>query len=292
MSSGRHPHSVHVHPGRRVGSKIGRDGRERRHSDQRHNKGTCDCLVKRATISNSSSGIRRVDWPMASASPGRPCSPEDKRCSRLSGQALPRSGSEGGLQKPSSASTCNVCVHVGDRRPASLGGKHWRPWHQAVTALVALKHFNHAGGDVSVGHATGPLRLICPASLHPSAGLPAVGQPGRIVAEAAGVVGQWAGGPDGCHSATLDSPSLRSFQAGVDHTSSLGIILAVALYRKATGSTSTRSPVAFLFPKTRPIYSPGRSSIARRLLAQRSPRLWLPPCQIIKCGPQEHVQRS
>lgn len=171
MSSGRHPHSVQVHPGRRapevarrVGSKIGRDGRERRHSDQRHNEGTCDCLVKRATISNSSWGIRRVDWPMASASPGRPCSPEDKRCSRLSGQALPRSGTEGGLQKPSSASTCNVCVHVGDRRPASLGGKHWRPWHQAVTALGALKHFNHPGGDVSVGHATGPQRLICPAS--------------------------------------------------------------------------------------------------------------------------------
>lgn len=110
---------------------------------------------------------------MSSASPGRPCWRAERRRSRLSGQALPRSGTEGGLQKPSSASPCHrVCASWGSTVNV-LGRQALAVLAQSCDSTGALKP-RRRGCFCGACSRTAGLQRV-----HACAGLSRVGRPGQ-----------------------------------------------------------------------------------------------------------------
>lgn len=177
---------------------------------------------------------------------------------RVSGQALPRSGSEGGLQKPSSASTCGRVLHLEDRQSTSL--------RQALAVLAhscdstgALKPRRRGRLCGACNRTTG-LARACP---HVG-GTPTPG-PQR--------------GPQGFldrHALLLDSPSLaavsswgRSYQLFGHHCT---VIATRPSWPWLLAAGPSRHVLSLLFPapKDQVDLQPRQIVIALGLLASRS----------------------
>lgn len=171
----------------------------------------CDCLVKQAPHQKDSRWQRRLDWLEAGATPWGPCLPAQRTRSpsqRISFAQVRKRG------RPAEAkfSLAGLAVF------ASWGSTVVVPGGQALAVLAqscdstgALKP-RRRGRFCGACNRTAALYHSSPLAYWLT-GLPAVGYPGRIVAPGVG----------GMSKSGLGSPPLRLFQAGVDHTSSLGI---------------------------------------------------------------------